>query len=133
MPEAYPPRPTTKEEAEESRLESLEEFKESWETDEEGLKGRFGPGTFGRHEVTDRAAIIVDNIAAYVLGSGPCALDSDLNFAAQKAFDAMFDFYQKCACEDIDADEGARLLTRGERKELQRLRQENADLREKLK
>lgn len=122
----------TKEEAEESRLESLEELKESWETDEEGLIERFGPGTFGRHEVTDRAAIFVDNIAAYILGSGPCALDSDLNYAAQQAFDAMYDFYQKCACEDIEADDDARLLTRRERKELRRLRQENDDLKDAL-
>ena len=133
MAKAHPLRPTTKKEAEESRLESLEECKESWETDEDGLIERFGPGTFGRYEVTDRAAIIVDNIAAYVLGSVPCALDSDLNYAAQQAFDAMYNFYQKCAYEDIEADDDARLLTRKERKELRRLREENADLRKKLK
>jgi hypothetical protein len=94
---------------EKDRLEAVEEAKKSFVWPGEGdpdaqLHTRFQPGSFGHHEMTDRASIVCE-MWSYVVESPATALDPDLFADAQRVFDAMWDFYQKAATKSCEADE----------------------------
>lgn len=85
-------------EREDDRLEQLEECKESYGED---FEETFKPGSFGFHELIDRASIMA-NIWDYVAEHPSCISDPDLYKDAQEIQMAIADFYQKAALKHLD-------------------------------
>jgi len=65
----------------------------NFQTDLKGLIERFGPESFGSHEMVDRAYIQIENWD-YVKSSPATLIDNELYEAATKIEDLMADFYQ---------------------------------------
>ena len=77
-------------EIEEQRKYELKELTDSYQDPQK----QFGPGTFGEHELLDRAMMAFEFFDAQVVRHPACVLNADLFFAASKAYDALTSFYQ---------------------------------------
>jgi hypothetical protein len=80
---------------ESERLESLAEARESHSSsDDEPLEKRFGPGSFGNHELLDRAFLMSENWELFIASHPATLLDAELYRKAFEIAEAMADFYQ---------------------------------------
>ena len=80
---------------ESERREALTEAREDLSsTDGEALEARFGPGTFGHHELLDRASILLENWESFIASHPATLLDPGRYRKAREIADAMADFYQ---------------------------------------
>jgi hypothetical protein len=84
------------------RLEELKETQETFAGSD--LQKRFGPGSFGHHEVVDRA-YVASEVWDMVASSPATLLDPELNADARRIGDLIFDFYQKAAMIDYSAEQ----------------------------
>jgi len=60
----------------------------------ETLEERFGPGSFGYHELLDRASILMNNWDVYIAQHPATLLDADRYKRAHEVLNAMYAFYQ---------------------------------------
>jgi len=94
------------EDIKEDRDEALKECRETFPD----LETHFGPGSFGLFEVIDRSLIVFENWSQYVASHPAVVLDEDLYEQAHKIESALFDFYQKVAVRDFNAEEAQEAL-----------------------
>ncbi len=87
---------------ESERQEDLSEAREGLASaDGESLETRFGPGSFGYHELLDRASILVDNWDSFIASHPSTLLDPDRYRKAREIAQAMADFYQLVGRGDV--------------------------------
>ncbi len=87
---------------EQQRKADLKEAKKAFSGSD--LQKRFGPGSFGHHEMTDRAFIMCE-MWDYVAQSPATVIDPELYEDAQKIQQLIYDFYQKASLRDWEAEE----------------------------
>ena len=80
----------------------LKEIENSFEVDE--LRTSFGKGSFGSHELTDRAFIIFENFQTYLLGHPTTVLNKKLYERAWKINRELAEFYREVACNDFESE-----------------------------
>ena len=68
------------------------------------LQKRFGPGSFGHHEMIDRSFISLE-MWDYVARSPATVIDPELYEMADKIGHLMYEFYQTAARKDWEAEE----------------------------
>ena len=68
----------------------------------ETLEGRFGPGSFGYHELLDRAYLIQSNWETFIAEHPATLLDPERYRRAQEIATAMAEFYQLVGRDDRD-------------------------------
>lgn len=90
-------------ELEKDRQELLDKAKENFDGEEE-LKRRFGDGTYGAHELMDRAYMVMETWETYVKEHPTTVLNPDLFKLANEAWQKMFDFYQLAGRHSLEAD-----------------------------
>jgi len=77
------------------RQNDLAEARESLSTAEgEPLERRFGPGSFGYHELLDRAYLLGSNWEEFVASHPTTLLDPERYRKAREIAEAMAEFYQ---------------------------------------
>lgn len=77
------------------RLNDLAEARESIVMDKgETLEQRFGPGSFGYHELLDRAYLLASNWEEFVATHPTTLIDPERYRKAQEIAEAMAEFYQ---------------------------------------
>lgn len=62
---------------------------------------------FGRHEVLDRASVLMQTWDSFILEHGFVQATPELAAAAQKAFDGLHDFYQLAGKLTLDSDDSS--------------------------
>ena len=60
---------------------------------------RYGPGSFGCHELLDRTAIVADLIEDRLLAHPSCAADREWYALAERAASVLRDLYQRIGAE----------------------------------
>lgn len=88
------------EEAEADRLAYLASTRETFEDKGEETEERFGPGSFGMHELLDRLHVVQSGWHDHVLTHAACTLYPDLFLQAYKIADMISDLYQMVGCKD---------------------------------
>jgi hypothetical protein len=68
----------------------------------ETIEMRFGPGTFGYHELLDRANLMLINWESFIVSHPATLLDPERYEKAQLIVEAMADFYQVVGAGDCD-------------------------------
>jgi hypothetical protein len=92
------------------RLQRLAEAREGLSGDTEArdglsgdtVEGRFGPGSFGYHELLDRAFLLMDNWESFIAAHPATLLDPDRYRKAREIADAMAEFYQMVGSGDSE-------------------------------
>lgn len=98
-------------ELEDERLKQLELLAGERETTPAELLARYAPGTFGFHEATHTASIILDLVDEQLLHHPAIAGNSEWFRLASKASEALFNLYQSMGAAQLDtrpAEEGIR-------------------------
>ena len=80
---------------------------------EPGWETRYGPGSFGCHELLDRVNLLGDLVEGQVLEHPSCALDPEWHQLAVRAVEALRELYQRIGAEHLEAEDagGARRCT----------------------
>ena len=78
------------------RLERLAELRAEFGGD---LDERFGPGSFGLHELLHTAHVVTKLASDELLDHPACVRDADLHAAAARAVDALADLYQRAGAK----------------------------------
>jgi len=68
---------------------------------------RFGPGSFGCHELLDRTSLMVNNLEQYILAHPSCLRDPEWYSLADRALTALMDLYQKIGAAHLDVESDA--------------------------
>jgi hypothetical protein len=66
------------------------------------VEERFGPGSFGYHELLDRTFLLMDNWESFIATHPATLLDPERYRKAREIADAMADFYQFVGRGDLD-------------------------------
>jgi hypothetical protein len=73
---------------------------------EKELKEQFAINTYGSHELSDRASIVLSMWYDFILDHPSCVLHEELYNLANTIGDSVAEFYQKAAAKDIGYDNG---------------------------
>ncbi len=85
------------------RQKSLAKARESLHFSEgETIEGRFGPGSFGYHELLDRAFLMQSNWESFIAEHPATLLDPERFRKAQEIATAIAEFYQLVGSSDCD-------------------------------
>ena len=68
---------------------------------EPGWEARYKPGSFGCHELLDRAQLLGDLAEAQLLGHPACALDAEYHRLASEAVEALRELYQRVGADHL--------------------------------
>ena len=71
---------------------------------EPGWEDQYKPGSFGCHELLDRATLLGDMLEAQVLGHPSCALREEWHRLASHAVEALRELSQKVGAEHLAPD-----------------------------
>jgi hypothetical protein len=66
------------------------------------VEERYGPGSFGYHELLDRTFLLMDNWESFIATHQATLLDPERYRKAREIADAMADFYQLVGRGDLD-------------------------------
>lgn len=91
----------SEQELEADRQQLLEKAKSNFDG-EDDLKKRFGPNTFGSHELLDRAFMLQENWEHYVKEHPTTLLNPDAFKLASEIVEKMYDFYNLAARKSLD-------------------------------
>ena len=79
---------------------------------EPGWETRYGPGSFGCHELLDRVNLLGDLVAGQVLEHPSCALEAEWHHLATRAVEALRELYQRIGADHLAEDaDGTRRYT----------------------
>ncbi|HMC66357.1 MAG TPA: hypothetical protein VKI65_15575 [Gemmataceae bacterium] len=67
----------------------------------------FKPGTFGCHELLDRAAFFAKTVEVSLLSHPACVQNQDWYALANQAFAALWDLYQRIGAEHLGRKENS--------------------------
>ncbi len=85
------------------RLDDLAASRECFGvTSDEALVERFGPGTYGLHELLDRAHVLNNNWHDFIVDHTSCLLHADLYAEATRIGELIGQFYQMVGQKDSD-------------------------------
>jgi hypothetical protein len=65
------------------------------------VEERFGPGSFGYHELLDRTYLLMDNWESFIANHAATLLDPERYRKAREIADAMTAFYQWVGRDDL--------------------------------
>ncbi len=83
---------------------------------EPGWETRYGPGSFGCHELLDRVLLLGDLVEGQVLEHPACVLQAQWHHLATQAVAALRELYQRIGAEHlatVDPDSAGTVLTIG--------------------
>ncbi len=72
---------------------------------EPGWETRYGPGSFGCHELLDRVLLLGDLVEGQVLEHPACALQAEWYHLAAQAVEALRELYQRIGAEHLAAED----------------------------
>ncbi|HXV24131.1 MAG TPA: hypothetical protein VED46_07720 [Alphaproteobacteria bacterium] len=110
--------PSSDEEIEQARQETLAQLKEDAEDDQpwEDTEAQHQPGTHGFHSALHTIQLHMDNIERHILANPAVVLDAGAYLAAYRSYEALADAFQELAAialeramgelDDEDGDEG---------------------------
>ena len=75
---------------------------------EPGWEIRYGPGSFGCHELLDRVMLLGDLVEGQVLEHPSCALQAEWHHLAVQAVEALRELYQRIGAEHLAAEDAGR-------------------------
>jgi hypothetical protein len=75
---------------------------------EPGWETRYGPGSFGCHELLDRVMLLGDLVEGQVLEHPACALQAEWHQLAAQAVEALRELYQRIGAEHLAAEDAGR-------------------------
>ena len=79
---------------------------------EPGWETRYGPGSFGCHELLDRVNLLGDLVEGQVLDHPSCALEAEWHRLATRAVEALRELYQRIGADHLAEDaDGTRRYT----------------------
>jgi hypothetical protein len=93
-------------EIEATRQEYIDQLKDDEEPCEE-----FVPGSYGCHELLDRAAMLMNTLDQYVLSHPACVNNKEWFALAYTAVDALNELYQKIGAEHLEKTADLKQLT----------------------
>ncbi len=67
-----------------------------------GWQEQYAPGSFGCHELLDRAALVADAVEQHVLSHPACVQNREWYALAGRAVDALRELYQRIGAEHLD-------------------------------
>ena len=91
--------PSSPEEIEATRLETLAQIKEDCEEEHvwKDVEAQHQPGSPGFHSALHTVQLYMDNIERHVLGNPAVVLDADSYRAAYRAYESLAETYQELA------------------------------------
>jgi hypothetical protein len=91
--------PSSPEEIEAARLETLAQLKADAEEDQpwEDIEAQHGPGAPGFHSALHTVRLYMDSIERHVLGNPAVLLDADSYRASYRAYESLAETYQELA------------------------------------
>mgnify|MGYP003387962028 CR=1 FL=1 len=73
---------------------------------EDANRSRFAPGSFGCHELLDRASLLSNAVDDWLLGHPACLKRPEWFRLARSAFDSLHELYNRVADVHLDSDAG---------------------------
>ncbi len=62
---------------------------------------QYGPGSFGCHELLDRASLLTDQLEKSILSHPPCLQNAEWSALASRAVESLRELYQRVGAEHL--------------------------------